>query len=82
MAKAKENKEIKFEVLENYGVISEKNGYELKLQKISWNEKDAKFDIRPWKDGKCGKGLTLTDDELKGLVKLLKDLDKKGIFKK
>ena len=68
------------EVIKDYGTISEKNGYELKLQKISWNGKDAKYDIRPWKDGKCGKGITLTDDELKGLFDKIKDLDDKGIF--
>lgn len=77
---AKDN-EIKFEVIEDYGTIAEKGGYELKLQKISWNDRDAKFDIRPWKDDKCGKGITLTDDEMKGLFDLLVDLDKKGLFK-
>ena len=72
--------DITMEVIKDYGTISEKNGYELKLQKISWNGKDAKYDIRPWKDGKCGKGITLTDDELKGLFDKIKDLDDKGIF--
>lgn len=66
--------EIKFEVVEDFGVIAEKNGYELKLQKISWNGRDAKFDIRPWKDGKCGKGITMTDEELKGLFDKLTEL--------
>lgn len=72
--------EIKIEVVEDYGVIAEKNGYELKLQKIKWNDRDAKFDIRPWKDDKCGKGITLTDEELKGLYDKLKELDKKKLF--
>ena len=71
-----------FNEVEDFGLISEKNGYELRLKKIEWNGRDAKYDIRPWKDGKCGKGLTLSDEELAGLHKLLKDLDKKGIFKK
>lgn len=75
------NTEIKMDIIEDYGVISEKNGYELRLRKISWNNRDAKFDIRPWKDDKCGKGITLTDDEMKGLFDLLVDLDKKGLFK-
>lgn len=72
--------DITMEVIKDYGTISEKNGYELKLQKISWNGKDAKYDIRPWKDGKCGKGITLTDDEFKGLFDKIKDLNDKGIF--
>ena len=70
------------DIIEDYGVISEKNGYELKLQKISWNGRDAKYDIRPWKDDKCGKGITLTDEELDALHTKLKELDDKGIFKK
>lgn len=75
------NTEIKMDIIEDYGVISEKNGYELRLRKISWNDRDAKFDIRPWKEDKCGKGITLTDEELKGLLDKLKELDKKGAFK-
>lgn len=76
-----QNTEIKMDIIEDYGVISEKNGYELRLRKISWNNRDAKFDIRPWKEDKCGKGITLSDEELKGLLDKLKELDKKGIFK-
>lgn len=76
-----QNTEIKMDIIEDYGVISEKNGYELRLRKISWNDRDAKFDIRPWKEDKCGKGITLTDEELKGLLGKLKELDKKGAFK-
>ena len=81
MAK-KETTEFKMNVIEDYGVISEKNGYELRLRKISWNDREPKYDIRPWKDEKCGKGVTLTDEELKGLLDKLKELDKKGLFKK
>ncbi len=73
--------EIKFEVEKDYGVIAKKGEYELKLQKGSWNGKEAKYDIRAWKGDKCGKGATFTDEELKGLYDKLKELDKKGIFK-
>ena len=79
---AKTNDEIKYEIVEDFGVISEKNGYELKLQKIAWNGREAKFDIRAWKGDKCYKGATFSDEELKGLFNKLKELDKKGIFKK
>lgn len=72
--------EIKFEVVEDYGVIATKGDWELKLQKGSWNGKDPKYDIRAWKGDKCGKGATFTDEELKGLYEKLKELDKKGIF--
>lgn len=72
--------DFKFEVIEDYGVIATKGDYELKLQKISWNGREAKYDIRPWKDGKCGKGATFTDEELKGLFDKLTELDEKGLF--
>ena len=77
---AQNNTDIKYEIIDDYGTIAEKNGYELKLQKISWNDRDAKFDIRPWKDDKCGKGITFTDEELKGLYDKLVELDGKGLF--
>ena len=73
--------EIKCEVIKDYGVIATRGEYELKLQKVAWNGKEPKYDIRAWKDGKCGKGATFTDEELKGLYDKLKELDKKGIFK-
>lgn len=73
--------DFKFEIKEEYGTIATKNGYDLKLCKVSWNGREPKFDIRPWKDDKCGKGITLTDEELKGLLDKLKELDKKGAFK-
>lgn len=72
--------EIKYEVIEDYGVIAKKGEYELKLQKVAWNGRDAKYDIRAWKDDKCGKGATFTDEELKGLYEKLKELDNQGIF--
>ena len=80
MAK-KTNDEIKVEIVEDYGTISEKNGYEMKLQLVKWNDREAKYDIRSWKEDKCGKGLTLTKEELKGLFDLLKKLDKEKFFK-
>ena len=47
---------------------------------MAWNGRDAKYDIRAWKDDKCGKGATFTDEELKGLYEKLKELDNQGIF--
>ena len=70
--------EAKYEVLENFGTISEKNGWELQLRLVSWNGNDPKYDVRAWKteDGveKCRKGLTLTGEEAEGLYKLLKGI--------
>lgn len=73
--------DLTYKIIKDYGVISKKGEYELKLQKISWNGRDAKYDIRAWKGDKCFKGTTFTDEELKGLYDKLKELDDKGIFK-
>ena len=71
--------DFKYEVKEVVGVISKGKSSTKELRLISWNDKDAKYDIRDWwtdKDGneKMGKGITLTTDEAKELVKLLKGI--------
>lgn len=71
--------DFKYEVKEVVGVISKGKSSTKELRLISWNDKDAKYDIRDWwtdKDGneKMGKGITLTTDEVKELVKLLKGI--------
>lgn len=71
--------DFKYEVKEVVGVISKGKSGTKELRLISWNDKDAKYDIRDWwtdKDGneKMGKGITLTTDEAKELVKLLKGI--------
>lgn len=68
---------IKMEIVEKCGVIAERSGgYTLELRYISWNGKDPKYDIRPWKitdDGEeiCGKGITLSGEELESLAELV-----------
>jgi len=74
-------KEINYEVIEECGTIAERSGgYELKLRYISWIGKDPKYDIRPWKitdEGNeiCGKGITLSGEELESLGKLIKEMN-------
>lgn len=70
--------DIKYEVIKSYGVLSESaKGWTKELRSISWNERDAKFDIREWApDGeKMGKGVTLTTDELKKLKDILNSME-------
>lgn len=70
--------DIKYEVIKSYGVLSESTkGWTKELRSISWNERDAKFDIREWApDGeKMGKGVTLTTDELKKLKDILNSME-------
>lgn len=69
--------DIKYEIVEEIGVLSEgSNGWRKELNKISWNDRTPKYDIRDWAPGheKMGKGITLSDDELKALYGLIDTL--------
>lgn len=47
-----------------------------KLTFTSWNDGEFKYDIRDWYDnGSCGKGITLTLDELKALYELIDGIE-------
>ena len=70
--------DIKFEMEKELGYISESpKGWTKELNLISWNGKEAKYDLRDWapEHEKMGKGITLSLDELKQLKKLLSELD-------
>lgn len=70
--------DIKYEIKENLGTISESSkGWVKELNLISWNEKEAKYDIRDWdsEHKKMGKGVTLTVEELKKLKDILNEID-------
>ena len=66
--------EIKFEIKEELGVVSESaKGWKKELNLISWNDGAPKYDLRDWAPDheKMGKGITLSSDEMKSLNKLL-----------
>lgn len=70
--------EIKFEIKETIGVIAESSkGWKKELNLISWNGKEAKYDLREWAPGheKMGKGVTLSKEELKCLKEILDNID-------
>lgn len=70
--------EIKFEIEKELSSISESpKGWTKELNLISWNGKEAKYDLRDWAPGheKMGKGVTLTIDELKKLKEILNKMD-------
>ena len=61
-----EAKEIKFEIVRKFGVLSESpSGWHKELNIVSWNEREPKVDIRDWDadHSRMGKGVTLTRDE-------------------
>jgi hypothetical protein len=70
--------DIKYEIKENIGTISESpKGWKRELNLVSWNNKEPKFDLRDWapENEKMGKGITLTNDELKALKILLNEME-------
>ena len=69
-----ERKELKFDVFFDLGTLSESsNGWCKKLTRVIWNEDEPKYDIRAWDSElkKMGKGITLTEKELRTLKDLI-----------
>ena len=70
--------EIKYEIQKKIGILSESSkGWTKELNLISWNDREAKYDLRDWAPDheKMGKGLTLSESELKQLKELLNSMD-------
>ena len=70
--------EIKYEIVKNIGVLSKSaSGWAKELNLISWNDRDAKYDIRDWSADhtKMGKGVTLSKEELVALKELLNKIE-------
>lgn len=66
--------DIKFEITEHIGVLSEgSKGWTKEINRVSWNDRDPKIDIREWSPDhtKMGKGITLTDEEAQKLKEML-----------
>ena len=66
--------ELKFEITERIGVLSENaKGWTKELNKVSWNEREPKYDLREWNpdNSRMGKGITLTDEEVETLKAIL-----------
>ncbi len=70
--------EIKFEIIKNLGTLSESSkGWTKELNLISWNNREPKYDLRDWDPNhqKMGKGVTLTEEDLKRLKELLSEME-------
>ena len=68
--------EIKYEIVKALGVLSEgSNGWKKELNLVSWNGRAPKYDIRDWDTDheKMGKGITLSENEMKNLVDLINE---------
>ena len=70
--------EFNYEIMEELGVLSESSsGWTKELNLISWNGRPPKFDIRDWSPDheKMGKGITLSNEDIKSLREILRDVD-------
>ena len=70
--------EFKYEITERIAVLSENGkGWTKELNKVSWNDRPAKFDLRDWHHGekKMGKGATLSDEEVTALSEVLNAIE-------
>ena len=70
--------EIKYEIVKKIGELSKSaSGWAKELNLISWNDRDAKYDIREWSPDreKMGKGVTLSKEELLALRELLNKIE-------
>lgn len=68
--------EIKYEIIENIGVLSESaKGWKVELNLISWNDREPKYDLRNWSENheRLGKGIALSKEEVIELKKILNE---------
>ncbi len=68
-------KQITSEITKEIAVLSENDrGYTKEANFVSWNGNTAKLDIREWHPNheRCGKGVTLTEEEGRKLYEALK----------
>ncbi|HZK33286.1 MAG TPA: PC4/YdbC family ssDNA-binding protein [Tissierellaceae bacterium] len=67
---------IKYEITEKIAVLSERGDWTKEINRVSWNDRPAKFDLRDWnhETGKMGKGVTLTEEEARMLMEALEEV--------
>jgi len=71
---ADDRKELKYEIIMNIGIVSEQpGGWKKEFNRISWNGGEPKYDLRDWapEHARIGKGVTMTEKELRSLKKLI-----------
>ena len=66
------------EITKSIGVLSESaRGWTKELNMVSWNEREAKYDLREWSPDhtRMGKGITLTEEDITALKTLLNEVE-------
>ena len=78
--------DITFEIKKHIGNLTNKEEglWNTELNIISWNGGDPKFDIRPWSPDhkKCGKGITITAEEVKKFREILNSAKDEALYDK
>ena len=67
---------FKFKIYKHIGDISQSNnGWTKELNYVSWDDREPVYDIRTWSSDhtEYGKGVTITQGEMKRLQELIKD---------
>lgn len=70
--------EFKFEITEHFAQLNvSAKGWSKELTRVSWNDREAKYDIREWSPDytKMGKGITFSGEELRILRDALNQMD-------
>lgn len=68
---------LEYEIRQKIACLSEeKGGWTKEINLVSWNNNEAKYDIRAWSADhtKMGKGITLSKEELVMLKSVLDEL--------
>ena len=69
--------EHKYDIYKHIGNLSEpNNGWTKELNFIGWDKREPVYDIRTWTEdhSRYGKGVTLTQGEMRELQKLIADV--------
>lgn len=67
--------DLQFEIINHIGTLAtSSSGWTTELNRISWNGKEPRYDLRTWAPDhtKMGKGITLSEDDIIALSEILK----------
>ena len=77
----KKDDDFRFEIVKSMGVLSgNAKGWSKEINLVSWNGRDAKYDIREWnpEHSKMGRGITMTEEEISNLSQILSESETSG----
>ena len=73
-------KNISYRTISVLAVLGNNSGYTKELRVVSWNDGAPKLDLHEWNpNGKCCRGMTLSDEEGRILLKGLTEYFEKEV---